>query len=160
MKRKTLFIFYVFFNSVIGFSQFIQVEIISTEPKKNNIFCTVGIWPMYSTIIGNYEGVIFQPSNSIFSAVGIRIAAGYSIIWTSEGGMNYATNIFTLIGRKTNQLEIAAGVLLAPWTSNNEHELFPSFNLSYRFHKPGRPFIFRTGVGWPEAVHFSFGFDF
>lgn len=110
--------------------------------------------------MGHYERMVFKPSNSFINSVGIRLGAGYSIIWTADGGMNYSFNVFTFTGCKTNHLEIGAGVLYAPWTSTKEYEIFPSFNLSYRHHKPGGPLILRTGIGWPEAAHISVGYYF
>jgi hypothetical protein len=110
--------------------------------------------------MANYERQIFQPPKSFISSVGLKISAAYSFIWTSESGTNYSSNFFALIGRNTNHLELGAGILFAPWTSNNKYEIFPCFNLSYRYHKSNKPITFRVGLGWPEAAHLSIGFSF
>ena len=160
MKIKLLLIVFSLLSIRSGFAQN-KTEVLNSEkPRKNVVFGTFGIWPMYSTIMGHYERAFIHHTNSFVNSVGIRLGTGYSTVWTEDGGINYSTNVFTILGRGINHLEIGAGLLLAPWTATREHNLFPSFNLDYRYHKPSGSLILRTGIGWPEAVHLSIGYCF
>jgi len=160
MKTKLLLIVLSLLSIHSCFAQ-TNTEVLNSEkPRKNVVFGTFGIWPMYSTIMGHYERAIIHHPNTFGNSIGIRLGAGYSTVWTDGGGINYSTNVFTILGREINHLEIGAGLLLAPWTLTKKYNLFPSFNLDYRYHKPSGSLILRTGIGWPEAVHLSIGYCF
>ena len=160
MNLRLLLILFSVLSLNSGLAQTNLEALNSDKPKRNIVFGTFGIWPMYNTVMGHYERIIIQHSNSFVNSLGIRLGTGYSTVWTEGGGMNYSTNAFTILGRKIHHIEIGAGLLLAPWTSTEEYQLFPSFNLDYRYYKPSGSFILRTGIGWPEAVHLSLGFCF
>ena len=158
MKSIALKVLFFLFIPIICSGQ--DNNTIPVDLKKNALYFTAGIWPMYTTFMASYERSILQPPKSFISSIGLKISAAYSFVWTAESGMNYSSNFFALLGRNSNLLELGAGILYAPWTSNENYELFPCFNLSYRYHNSHKPFIFRAGLGWPEAAHLSIGFSF
>jgi len=151
MNLRIIFFLFSLLIAQTGFTNTSSGDSISLTPRNNFVFATVGIWPTYITLLGSYERAIINPKKSIFSTMGIRISAGYAKVWSSSKGGNFASDIYTLIGRRNNYLDIGIGLLLAPWTSSNKYELFPSFNLSYRHQKADKPYVFRAGIGWPEA---------
>ncbi|MFT6983614.1 MAG: hypothetical protein ACJAUD_002393 [Crocinitomicaceae bacterium] len=42
----------------------------------------------------------------------------------------------------------------------DQFKVLPAGNLSYRFQKSDGHFMFRTGIGLPEALYIGFGFVF
>lgn len=61
-----------------------------------------------------------------------------------------------LIGRKNSKLELAGGLGL----DISNFLAYPNIDLGYRFQKPNRGFIYRAGIGFPEAVYLSIGYAF
>ncbi|MGJ8661126.1 MAG: hypothetical protein ACSHXL_03745 [Bacteroidota bacterium] len=42
----------------------------------------------------------------------------------------------------------------------NSKRIFPSVSVGYRSQKPQKNYVFRTGIGWPEAIYVGWGFSF
>lgn len=88
------------------------------------------------------------------------MGGGLMAFWESSGWFTMATYT-SLTGKGSNHLEVGLGAMYAEYTEEEaEAILLPAGNLGYRFQKPDGRFIFRTGVGFPEAIYISFGFSF
>jgi hypothetical protein len=140
------------------------------ELKKNAIYGTVGVdyFELYGTVMANYNRMILElPPSYLFHSFWLGIGTGP---WrrgfdVPERGWNFTSALSALIGRKNVHLEMGAGVL---FTYNTYYDKFQPLvndrhlagNLGLRYQKPGRNFIFRTGIGWPEFIYLSFGYCF
>jgi hypothetical protein len=63
-----------------------------------------------------------------------------------------------ILGRWNSHFEMALGIHIDVTGST---ELFPVGGLlAYRYQKPQGSFVFRTGMGFPNAIFISLGFCF
>jgi hypothetical protein len=167
MKLKMLFtLCFIFFIS-IGYSQENKSDISSIGLKKNVIYGTLGvdIENTYVTFLGNYEHMIFELPNSFVHSFWIRIGAGPWAAFDANGGTNYVSTLSVVMGKRRAHLEIGSGVLFTYDSGTkrfhplvNDRHL--AGNLGFRFQRPGRYFVFRAGIGWPEFMYLSLGFCF
>jgi hypothetical protein len=63
-----------------------------------------------------------------------------------------------LTGSRRSHFEAKAGVGF--FWDGDLLSLFPSVSVGYRKQKPGSGFIFRTGIGFPDALYVSWGYSF
>jgi hypothetical protein len=142
----------------------LQVDSKSGKMNNNAIYgnlgaaSIVGVWAsatIYYERILNHDRVI-KP----FLKGGV---GGYAL-W-GEGGFFLLTSYGILTGRKSSHFEISAGV---NWFLNGDLQGDYKYNaltllsatIGYRYQKPGKRFIFRTGVSTPEGVYFGVGRSF
>lgn len=134
-----------------------------TRFNKNSIYGTLGIGPMYGTALGNYERVIYQPSDLLLSSVRLRIGAGKWVVWDAIG-THYLGTFQALWGGGRNHFEAGAGAVLIDdgykTAFDSRLNLYPAGNIGYRLQKPGGFGLFRAGIGFPEALYLSFGVSF
>jgi hypothetical protein len=134
--------------------------------NKNTIHGSFGadIGEFYGTLLVNYERMILQFPESSINSLSIRVGAG-PWVWWSASGINLVSTASVLTGKKSSHLEIGIGLLL---TYNNYEKRFDPLinnrhlagNFGYRYQKPGKSFVFRTGIGWPEYTYLGGGFSF
>jgi hypothetical protein len=108
---------------------------------------------------------------------------GYSrwAFW-AENGSTYYSALNWIWGKGKNHLETSLGLSVLFESSSykigvsNSKVIYggsgiepsrleytlplPSGNIGYRFQKPDSNFIFRTGIGWPEALYIGVGVSF
>lgn len=129
--------------------------------NKNTIFGSAGLGVYAGSITGYYERLLWHGNKSSMYARG-----GYG---TSAGGWGdgYAVSYgliqtAVLFGGKNSHLELAFGAVmdLGGDKGNISGEFPLSGSVNYRFQKPKGPFIFRTGVGWPELLFIGTGIAF
>jgi hypothetical protein len=166
LNRIILLILILLVYVNICVSQGNSSNINSDASRKNVIYATLGLEPgeFYGTIMVNYERKIVQFQKSFISSIWTRVGAGPWVWWTDKG-TNYIGSISMLTGRKTMHFESGAGLLI---TYNSEsksfrpliHNRYFAGNLGLRLQKYGRPFVFRTGIGWPEFLYISSGISF
>ena len=130
----------------------------STENKmfNNAIYGSVGFGGLYFSATAYYERM-FQ-RNAQQSKISTFVKAGYGGAAYWEGESSYILGQFGILtGVRKNHLEVSAGLVkfLDDYFSSPL-----SGSIGYRFQKPGGHFIFRTGVGWPEALYFGLGVSF
>jgi len=97
-----------------------------------------------------FQGKLFGPKISSITDVGF----GLETHW-GGGGSFYMGRYGILTGNGKHHLEAKVGAVYF-----TDLGLNPSFALGYSSQKPQSHFIFRTGVGWPEALYVSWGFSF
>ena len=62
------------------------------------------------------------------------------------------------MNEEKHHLEVSAGLVKS---LDKYYDIFPlSGSIGYRMQKPNGHFIFRTGVGWPEALYIDLGVSF
>lgn len=143
-----------------------QIEKSESVPSKmfnNSIYGSIGIsmemlGEAWFTATIYYERMLkqnVQLSNnkiSTFVKVGYGSAAGWE--YTSP----YILGQFGILtGVKKHHLEVSGGFV----KSLDDYDIFPlSGSIGYRIQKPGSHFVFRTGVGWPEALYVGLGVSF
>jgi hypothetical protein len=59
--------------------------------------------------------------------------------------------------KKAHYFEASAG---PNFTGGGDFTAPVPFGLGYRHQKPGKPFIFRTGIASQETIHFGMGLSF
>jgi hypothetical protein len=149
------------------------------EFNRYSIYTTAGFYPIYAILNGNFEVKIASNSRVIAHYIGGKASVGY---WESmiATGQQIGLGITTLSGKKANHLEVYAGItsifdtdqyrrhLDYPDNFPNQQPVYfknyvfiwPSISLGYRYQKPQKPFLFRTGLGYPDAVYVSLGYSF
>ena len=164
-----------------------ETKTTSAEPKmcSNAIYGSVGIGGLYFPATIYYERMLKQNmwnrGISSFAKVGIGTAAhweGHSEYFLGQYGM--------LTGREKNHFEASIGFvyfyrgdmysgsrttsttininedgtynIIEEKTSVSALSLL-SGSIGYRYQKPKGHLVFRTGIGWPEAVYVSLGFS-
>ncbi|OFY61463.1 MAG: hypothetical protein A2Y71_06395 [Bacteroidetes bacterium RBG_13_42_15] len=146
-------------------TRIINFGFIPKNLNKNAIYGTLGLGPIYGTLIGNYEHSVYQPDDRFFSSIRARIGVGPWILWES-GGIHYIATVQALSGKRKGHLEIGAGaVLIQNFTYNfssvYSSKLWPAGNLGYRYQKlENSGGVFRIGIGFPETLYLSLGFCF
>ncbi|MBR9920603.1 MAG: hypothetical protein GYB31_07165 [Bacteroidetes bacterium] len=155
-----------------------DVILSATDWNNNAVYGTVGYLILYGVVNGSYERNIYRSESGFFRAAAIRAAYGGYATWGEEG-RDHSLSLIGLTGSGNNHFEAGLG-LHARFdrlgykigVSNAEYfgEPKPGFNdytmwwphatAGYRFQKPDGWFVFRTGVGFPEAVYLSFGVAF
>ncbi len=122
----------------------------------NSLIASGGLGFIYGSATLYYErmfqGNFLGPKISTFIVAGI----GVNSYWEG-GGSFFLLRYGILTGKKKHHLESSAGAVYyyTGWV-----RMSPSISIGYRFQKPRSHFIFRTGVGWPEAVYVSCGVSF
>lgn len=95
-----------------------------------------------------FQGKVFGSKNSSL----LEFGAGGAAFWGGSG-LLFISRFGILTGRGRRHFEAKAGICIL----NN---IFPSACIGYRKQKPGSRFIFRTGIGFPDALYVSWGVSF
>jgi hypothetical protein len=86
----------------------------------------------------------------------IKVGYGGAAYW--EGESQYILGQFGILtGVRNHHLEASAGLVAF---LDNYFSSPLSGSIGYRIQKPGGHFIFRTGLGWPEALYVGLGVSF
>jgi len=110
----------------------------------------------------NYERKIMTYEKGyLFGRVGAGYWAGWAIL-----GANFKFHLSYIYGKKNSHLEFNLGARYKGefvHTSYNEPggfsdgDMLPIVNIGYRYQKPGRPFVFRAGIGTESVFYLSIG---
>lgn len=161
----------VLFLSKILTAQEVKPDLTAPKMYNNAVYGHVGAWigEIWFTATGYYERR-FQIKtvkkgeenleNTQNAKVSTFVRAGYGAVGYWEGGSQYILGHFGILtGAQKHHFEASAGFVKS--ISNAEFPLYPlSGSLAYRIQKPGGHFIFRTGLGWPEAIFAGIGASF
>jgi len=104
-----------------------------------------------------YERLILRETNS--GVPGPYFRCGYQhMMVLGYTGPTLAVEAGHILGRWNSHFEMNLGIHL---DITGTTELFPvGSSIAYRYQKPSGNFIFRTGLGFPNAVFFSLGLCF
>ncbi len=154
-------------------------SIYKKEINRYSIYATAGFFPIYAIANGNFEVKLSSKPRTMAHYIGLKTSVGY---WESmlSTGQQVGLGLATLSGKKANHLEVYAGITSILDTEQYQRHLdypdnfpnqqpvyfknyvyfWPAFSLGYRYQKPQKPIIFRTGLGYPDAVYVSLGYSF
>ena len=152
IKTFTL-IFLLALISVTSFGQMESLDI--SEFDKNSVYGNVGIGGLYFTATAYYERLIFKPFEKNNISPILKIGYGGYADWNGQSDYLLAqAGIITGINK--HHFESSAGLVYYP----KDQTAFPSILVGYRKQKPNSPFLFRTGIGFPEAIYAGIGWTF
>lgn len=161
-KLKKLFIITVLFilsNSLVK-AQDEKIDSLKSNLNKNSINISLGpggilalFLPAHLSYERLFQGKVFGSRNSTIADFGVGGAAH----WDGESPF-IISRFGILTGSRRIHFEAKAGVCYF-WDGDLQG-LFPSVSVGYRKQKPGSGFIFRTGVGFPDALYVSWGYSF
>jgi len=104
--------------------------------------------------------MIIERRNSFIKSYWIKIGGGVAGSYGGTGN-HYIINLTTLTGANNSHLEFNAGIFLLYYHDNTfDNYIGPTAAVGYRFQKPNGYFVFRTGIGIPDAVYLILGFCF
>lgn len=127
--------------------------------NKNLLYGGIGVGGIYFPAYIYYERQLQEHFlNSKLSSF-VTVGTGAAVHW--EGSSYYVAAKFgLLLGQQKAKLETALGVNYFYLGDLTDETLPLAASIGYRANKPGKNYVFRTGVSWPEAVYVSWGFRF
>jgi hypothetical protein len=138
-------------------AQEVKPDSVQSKMFNNAIYGNVGNGGLYFTATGYYERMFRNnPQNSPIATF-VKVGYGGAAFWYASS--SYILGQFGILtGVKKHHFEASAGLVKG---IGNDLNFFPlSGSIGYRIQKPDGHFIFRTGVGWPEAVYIGLGVSF
>ena len=129
-----------------------------TQLRKHSIQGSVGTLGVYFSAIGTYEYIFWQNKKTHLATFARAGYGGYAVLLATGGGVAlFEGGILT--GASKSHFEAAIG--LSYFMPKDENEFTaPAASVGYRLQKPGGHFIFRTGLGYPEALYVGLGVAF
>ena len=153
---KKIFLIVVLFivsNSIVT-AQTEQTDTLKLSLNKNSINLSYGILSAYLSYEKLFQGKVFGTRNSTILDVGLGGLAHW------EGASPYIISRFGILtGSGRRHVEAKLGACFF-WGGDLQYTLLPSGSIGYRKQKPGSRFIFRTGIGFPDALYVSWGVSF
>jgi len=159
--KKTFIITVLFIvsNSLVT-AQEENIDSLKINLNKNSINLSLGpggilalFIPAHVSYERLFQGKVFGSRNSTIVDFGVGGAAH----WGGESPF-IISRFGILTGSGRRHFEAKAGICYF-WAGDFQG-LFPSGSLGYRKQKPGSHFIFRTGIGFPDAMYVSWGVSF
>jgi len=151
----------------------------SSDYKANSIYTSAGFGGIYGILNLNYERI--KPFDKIDAFYQIRGSFGTYGLW-EEAGENYLLTTGIIWGKNNHHFESNAGITvfydrngyelaeenfddpmlrLGPTLNKSDYtKIQPSIAAGYRYQNMQKPFIFRCGLGYPEALFISLGWAF
>jgi hypothetical protein len=91
-----------------------------------------------------------------------RIGAGLYDEVNFGRGSFWLLQVGMITGRNAHHFELFAGPVYLAFRPKHdmdiEHKVLTGVGLGWRFQKPAKPIIIRSGISFPEGVYFSLGF--
>ena len=160
--KKTFIITVLFIvsNSLVT-AQEENIDSLKINLNKNSINLSLGpggILALFTPAHVSYErlfqGKVFGSRNSTIVDFGVGVASH----WEGESPFIISRfGILTGSGRRHFEAKVGACFFFA---GDMQNMLLPSGSIGYRKQKPGSHFIFRTGIGFPDALYVSWGVSF
>lgn len=125
--------------------------------NKNALYGSFGVSKFF-TVTAFYERILTQKKGpSTFLKVGNGTYGGYA-----ESGKYILLHYGILTGIKKHHLEISAGVNHFYSEKDNRSQSNTPFSgtIGWRLQKPGKHFVLRSGISWPEGLYFGLGRSF
>ncbi|MFZ5942235.1 MAG: hypothetical protein ACOYXB_16840 [Bacteroidota bacterium] len=155
MKRLLVFVLpFLFLLPLAG--QETGVTVPERSYGFNSLSLTAGFFPVYGSIHLAYEMVFEKGPERYIRYMGVKAQTGVWALW-EDSGWELTTTCFWLMGRKNLSMEAGAGFTYLEYFTTDDWHLLPAGNLGLRYMKPGSPFFFRAGFGFPECVYFGGG---
>ena len=160
--KKTFMITVLFIvsNSLVT-AQEENIDSLKINLNKNSINLSLGpggilalFIPAHVSYERLFQGKVFGSRNSTIVDFGVGGASHW------EGVSPFIISRFGILtgsGRRHFEAKVGACFFFA---GDMQNMLLPSGSIGYRKQKPGGHFIFRTGIGFPDALYVSLGFSF
>lgn len=154
-------------------------DTLSNRLQSNTIAFSAGFFPVFGVLNLHYERKILVQRTGPFKTYYLSGNVG---TWSGIkfNGHHAGIGFCGLTGLGKNHFEMRLGATSIIETDRYHNEknnpsnfpdkqpallknyiaIWPSVGLGYRYQKPGKPFVFRTGVGYPDAVYLSVGIAF
>lgn len=143
----------IFFNTIVS-AQEKRADSLKINLNKNSINLSYGILSAYLSYEKLFQGKVFGTRNSTITDVGLGGLAHW------EGASPFVISRFGILtGSGRRHVEAKVGACFF-WGGDMQYMLLPSGSIGYRKQKPGSRFIFRTGIGFPDALYVSWGVSF
>ncbi len=131
----------------------------SVKVKKQNFFYFTASLPMLSGyFIFNYEREFFLGDAG---TINLGIGFGGWSNWNNAGNAGLLTTNF-ITGKGRHHFESNIGLMYhkdrTDFVKIKPVQLY--IGAGYRIQQRGKPFLFRTGIGWPYYFYAGFGFAF
>lgn len=126
------------------------------KPKNNAIYFTLAPDLVFWAAGLYYERIMYTwEKGKLFARAGYQ---GWAII-IAEGGDAIIFQPGIITGTNTGHFEAALG---ATYITSSENDGFfaPAVSVGYRRQKPGKRFLFRAGIGYPDGIYVSLGTSF
>ena len=162
-KMKKIFIttaLIIVFNSLVQ-AQAERKDSLKADLNKNSLNLSLGpggiiilLVPAHVSYERLFQGKVFGSRNSTIVDFGVGGASHW------EGVSPFIISRFGILtgsGRRHFEAKVGACFFFA---GDMQNMLLPSGSIGYRKQKPGGHFIFRTGIGFPDALYVSLGFSF
>ncbi len=127
--------------------------------NKHNIYGSLGFFGLYVVLQGTYETLLYSKPNSGVKTTWIRMSGAYYGTW-GMAGPQFTVQGVGLTGSKNRHLEFSLGIALIFDNWDWSAIIIPAAGIGYRYQKPNKPFLFRTGFAVPESAYISLGFSF
>jgi hypothetical protein len=150
---KIIFTALILISNSIVTAQEKKTDSLSINLNKNSINLSYGIFAAHFSYERLYQGKVFGSRNSTIVDFGL----GGVSYW--EGESPFVISRFGILtGAGSRHLEAKLGIfgIFGPDLKG----VLPSVAIGYRKQKPGSHFIFRTGIGFPDLLHVSWGLSF
>jgi hypothetical protein len=147
-------------NSITA--QDVKPDSVELKMFNNAIYGSVGIsmeliGESWFTGTTYYERML--PRNALKSNISSFVKVGFGGMAGWEFTSPFVLGQFGLLtGVKKHHFEVSAGMVKS--LDKNYDFFSPSGSIGYRIQKPNGHFIFRTGLGWPEALYLGLGASF
>ena len=153
---KKIFIITILFivsNSLVT-AQEEKIDSLKINLNKNSINFSYGILSAYLSYESLFQGKVFGSRNSAIVDYGL----GSFVHWDEESPFIISRfGILTGSGHRHFEAKVGACIFFG---GDMQNMLLPSGSIGYRKQKPGSHYIFRTGIGFPDALYVSWGVSF
>lgn len=125
--------------------------------RSNIVHGGLGFAGLIATATINYERIVTQHFDKFITATYAKVGYGAYASWGDDGQYLFL-QYGILTGKKASHFEVSAGPNFT--IRGDDLNLPVAFGLGYRLQKPGKPFMLRTGIAFPETLYFGMGLSF
>ena len=125
--------------------------------KKNIIHGSLAPDLAYNAAHVFFDRIVYENNNI---AVFARVGYGVWLTLITNSGTTLMGQGGVLFGSGKGRFEVAIGAAKINQTqySENHDKTDPAINIGYRRNVPGKHFLYRTGIGYPEGIYFGVGY--
>lgn len=157
----------------------------SSQPHKITLYGNLGNFYLYATLSLNIEAKIWQRKKKLEKSIWIKAGASWWVSYLSyeAGGPSFLLGGVYMTGKSDHFFEAMLGAtyiynritynaMLSEYEGERYYnpdisepqkseyiQILPAGSVGYRYQPSNRQFLFRAGVGFPDAFYFSLGFS-
>lgn len=161
--NRTIFSIIIILFSLNSYSQNELVSSTPLEYKKNSIDVTYGTFGFTGALTTSYYRFLLKKPKIINPFLKLGVGKQYGFSEDERSRDVYIINAGALVGNSKHHFECGIGIV-NDFKKNGRYTDFlePSGFLGYRIQnfESKIPFIFRSGLGYPETLYVGFGIAF